>query len=379
MVEKQGILFAGDFCPQGRIAELIARKKLSEVFTDVLPLLHQCEKVVVDLECPFSDRGSPIVKTGPNLRCSPEAIDALRFANVHAVALANNHILDFGSDALDDTIATCHGAGIQVFGAGKNLAAARKPLVLSVGGIKIALYNLTENEWCCAKNTVAGANPLEHPVNFKDISEARKIAQKVIVIYHGGNEHYPLPSPRLKSLFRYFVDIGASAVIAHHSHVISGYEVYENAPIFYGLGNFCFDWPGRLDRGWTTGMAVRLDPCELTKFELIPFRQNDETPGLRLLSNDETMNFNLQLLELNSIIKNDHLLQTYFDDFCKQHLKSFDIYLEPYRRGVLAALRKKGLLPRTLNCRKRRWLLNLTRCESLRDVLLNYLDRDTKP
>jgi poly-gamma-glutamate synthesis protein (capsule biosynthesis protein) len=181
----------------------------------------------------------------------------------------------------------------------------------------------------------------------------------------------------MKALFRYFVDIGASAVIAHHTHVISGYEVYRNAPIFYGLGNFCFDdWPGHSDQGWTTGMAVRLDPEDFTRFDLIPFRQNDQQPGLRLLSKAEHQVFSDKLTELNSTISNDNCLQISFEDYCKKQGKHFDVYLEPYRRGVLAFLRKKRLFPRMLNDRKRRLLLNLTRCESLREILQCYLERN---
>ena len=100
--------------------------------------------------------------------------------------------------------------------------------------------------------------PLIRSAVFYAIEEAKKKADFVVVIAHGGHEHYNLPSPRMKKWYRFFVDAGAHAVVGHHTHIISGYEVYKDAPIFYSLGNFCFDWEGLRNMEWNNGMLVEV-------------------------------------------------------------------------------------------------------------------------
>ena len=72
----------------------------------------------------------------------------------------------------------------------------------------------------------------------------RAQVEKVVVIYHGGNEYYPLPRPELKKTFHFLADIGADAVVGHHTHVFSGYEMYNGIPLVYSLGNFFFPLEG---------------------------------------------------------------------------------------------------------------------------------------
>jgi hypothetical protein len=378
MNKSHSLIFTGDFCPQFRVAKLIDQARFSDIFTDFSDIIKDCTTAIVDLECPLTDRESPIIKTGPNLRCAPKSVEALRFARVGAVAMANNHILDHGLSELEYTISTCINAGISTLGAGMNLKEASAPLLIRAGDMTVSCYNITENEWCCASQERGGANPLDLPRNFRDIQNALTVSDRVFVVYHGGNEFNPLPSPRLKDTLRFFIDAGASAVIAHHTHVVSGYELYKNRPIFYGLGNFCFDWPGRSDTHWTTGLAVKIYIHDPSRFELFPFKQNDERPGIRTLSPSENTSFTSQLAHLNDIINNDCLLEKRFRDWCSAHNRQQEIYLEPYRGGILALLRRSRLIPPVLGRRKRRFLLNLIRCESHRDMLLRYLFSQVK-
>lgn len=375
-MSKSGILFAGDFCPQERVTHLIDQDKLSAVFNDVLPELEKCNWIIVDLECPLIAGGMPIAKTGPHLKTHPDSIKALQFAGVSAVALANNHILDYGAEGLLQTKRICEEAGIKTVGAGASLAEARVPVWLVEAGKNIAILNITENEWSNTYGPDPGANPLDLPKNFSDIKRARQAgADLVFVIYHGGNEFYELPSPRLKETLRFFVEAGASAVIAHHTHVVSGYEVYQGAPIFYGLGNFCFDWPGKRGSEWNKGLLVRLFPDDLTRFELIPVIQNDDEPGVRGMTREEQQVFDDRLSKLNSIIADDQQLAAQFDFFCQKMAQLYGIYLEPYRHPWLASLRKRGWLPSVFGRKKRNLYLNLMRCEAHRDVLQQYLKK----
>ena len=86
-------------------------------------------------------------------------------------------------------------------------------------------------------------NPLLPIQQFYKIQEAKENADYVLVIVHGGIEHYQLPTSRMIETYRFFIDAGADAVVNHHQHCYSGYERYKSKPIIYGLGNLLFDNP----------------------------------------------------------------------------------------------------------------------------------------
>lgn len=375
MKKPISILFAGDFCPQGRIEDFVIRQDFDAIFNDMAEEFRRADLSIVDLECPLLEGGHPIQKTGPNLKADPRGIEALRRLGVSVVAMANNHIMDYGAEGLQRTLEVCAGAGINTVGVGTDLCAARNPFTARINERTISVLNITENEWSNASKIRPGANPLDLIRNYNDIHEARKESDIVVVVFHGGNEFYELPSPRIKETFRFFVDAGASAVISHHTHIISGYEVYKGAPIFYSLGNFCFDWPGKRKSFWNEGFAVRLvfDDNDVS-FEMIPFTQNDDLPGVFKLSPEKAQSFREKILALNAVIADDAALLFRFEQFCQERKDIYDLYLEPYRNPWLQSLRKRKWIPSFLSAQKRRLILNLARCEAHRDVMIRSLE-----
>ncbi len=369
------ILFTGDFCPQLRIHELVEQERYDLIFNDFKKELDGNDLNIVDLECPLTVEIKTIHKTGPHLKASPKVINALKFAGVNVVAMANNHIKDYRSEGLLETIQHCKNAGIATMGVGSNLKEARAPYYIELKGIRIAILNITENEWSNTQGDESGANPLDLVKNFNDIQEAKEKSDVVIVVFHGGNEFYELPSPRLKETFRFFVDAGASAVIGHHTHIVSGYEIYKGSPLFFSLGNFCFDWPGQRNSFWNIGFAVRLKFVKdrEVSFDILPFKQNDDVAGVHALSTAEREKFDANIVRLNAIIADDDMLNEKFTAFCEEKKIIYQIYLEPYRNNLLASLYKRGLIPSFFSKQKKRLHLNIIRCESHRDVLLQIL------
>ena len=265
------VLVAGDFAPGARLAKQIEERKFSEVFPDdVREVIKSADFSFVNFESPVVEGGyKPIPKCGPNLRCTPEAAEAVRYAGFTYVTMANNHILDYGAEGLRKSIECCKDQGLDVVGVGDNLNEAEKILYLEKDGEKLAIINCCEHEFSIASDTTAGANPLNPIRQYYSIQEAKKQADYVLVIVHGGHELFQLPSPRMQETYRFFVDAGADAVVNHHQHCYSGYEVYNSKPIFYGLGNFCFDRPGKVST-WNEGYLVALDTLDST-FMVIPY------------------------------------------------------------------------------------------------------------
>ena len=105
------------------------------------------------------------------------------------------------------------------------------------GDVNIAVLNFAENEWSTASSDKPGANPINPISNFNSINITKESVDIVIVITHGGHEMYRLPSPRMKELYRFYIDAGADIVINHHTHCTSGYEKYNGKFIFYSIGN----------------------------------------------------------------------------------------------------------------------------------------------
>lgn len=369
------ILITGDFCPHNRVEELALKSDFQTVFHDFFDVFRDNDLNVTDLECPLTMLKKGRIKTGPHQKADPRCLELLKYANIKLAALANNHMMDYGSEGAKQTIELCHQAGIQIIGAGPDAKAARNPFVTSIKDKKFAFINVADNEFLTAPDGLYQANPINPADTCYDIAQARKSSDYVIVIVHGGNEFYHLPSPRTKTLYRFFVDAGADAVISNHTHCFSGYEVYNQKPIFYGLGNFIYDSPGKINSDWNKGYAVRLLFSENVGFEIIPLKQGNEIPGVFHLDNEEKIEFQRTLESRNQIIADDTLLEQAFQQYVENVTPIYDSFIEPYFGRVFNALRQRGFLPNMMSRKKRLLLLNLTRCEAHREVLLSLLKK----
>lgn len=372
------LLFSGDFCPIGRSEDFINKFSVNDAFGDILPIIRESDIAITNLECPLVESGIPITKTGPSLRSIVKTAEFLKSSGFSLVTLANNHIMDYGKSGLVSTMNACENAGLKYVGAGLSSVEARRILYFEISDIKMAFINICENEWSTTNGTYPGANPLNTITNHYDIKNAKANATYVFVILHGNNEMYHLPSPRIKELCHYYIDSGACFVICHHSHVFSGYESYNNGVIFYGLGNFLFDDPRLRNHSWNNGLLVQIDLCEKdSKFNIIPTRQSDVNPGVRLAVNNYFNEFVARINEINQIILDDNRLEEEFRKFCYRRnvYKTYTSYLEPYSNKYLVGLFKRNLLPSILSKSKKMLLDNLFRCESHRDVIQIILNK----
>ncbi len=371
--------FTGDFCPINRIGDLHTKGNWKVLFNGVKPFFDTNDFNIIDLECPLTSGGKEIVKTGPHLRAIPAGAEILSYLNCKLVVTANNHFNDYGAMGMTDTYTSLKDNGIDWIGSGLNLAEASRIGYLEKNGIRIAIINMTENEWTTTHDETPGCAPIDHHRALLQIREARDSgARYVVVVLHGGHEHYHLPSPPNQSQFRFMVDAGADAVVGHHPHIISGYEVYREKPIFYSLGNFCFDWPGFRNSPWNNGMLLRLVFNEsgsiTSEYKLIS--QNEEVPDLVFLEGDAQNELMSELERLNSIIQDDQQLAEHFSRHCDELVPIMLSRIQPYRNKLLVGLHKRGFLPDIMGPGKRKMLAILAQCESHREVFLNVLKRN---
>ncbi|CAD5253026.1 MULTISPECIES: CapA family protein [unclassified Imperialibacter] len=368
--------FTGDFCPQERIEKAYHQGEWQLYFEEIRVELSKNDLTIADLECPLTTSSQGIVKTGPHLKCHPDTADILTFLGIRLVVTANNHFLDYGEEGMTNTFSALKARNIQWLGAGCNLKEASTPHFVEIKGLTFGIINFAENEWSTTHGAGAGVNPLDEIAIYNQIRYAKEKSDFVIVISHGGHEHYPLPSPRMKKLFRFLVDAGASAVINHHTHIISGFEVYNEAPIFYSLGNFCFDWPGKADSPWNLGMVPQLlfEKGKPVGYETAYVEQNSTKPGVYPLAGDRLSELMDSVEKLNTFIQDDEYLEKAFVQHADTLANLMLTWLEPYAGRILPGLRFKGWIPSLNSSRKKRLMTNLIRCESHREVLLNALN-----
>ena len=372
------VLIAGDLCPQGRPEEFLASASAEDFWNPIADVTRAHDLCIVNLECPLTCSDTPISKEGPHLRADSRCAAGIRAGGFDVVTLANNHILDMGEQGLFDTLQACQEAGLKTVGAGGNLTEATRPLIVEVGETKIAVLAFAEHEFSIASRATAGAWPLDVIDNHYQIALARKRADFVLIVLHGGNEGYPLPSPRVVKICRYFVDLGASAVVCHHSHVASGMEVVQQGvPIIYGTGNFLFDWPTPRPAGWYTGymVSLKVQGSAVTEVELVPYVQCHEKPGVRLMQGEEAKSFHQEIARLSDIIERWDTLMREWQAFCRGKQTEYLARLVSSHR-LEEFLWNRGLFsPR---CIKNRipGLLNLVRCQAHREVLTEILQQN---
>lgn len=272
------IVIGGDFSNEisGDSLAALSSGKAEKVFDKgVLDLFKTADEVTVNLECAVTESGHEIKKFGPNLKAPFGTGAVLKDAGVTFVSLSNNHIFDFGKEGVKDTIKELDKNGIKYTGYGKNEADSRKDYIIEKDGLKIAVIDVCEHEYSYALENREGARPYDPYDTSDDIVAAKKKADYVIVIYHGGKEMCRYPSPRLLKLCRSMIKHGADVVLCQHSHCVGCYENFEGGHILYGQGNFYFidnkAYGTEKEDIWCNGLAVVLDVDKSgIKFTLVP-------------------------------------------------------------------------------------------------------------
>ena len=367
------ILVAGDFCPYYRVAELFERGEFDAVLRGVKPITNQADYSLVNLECPVCyGEEKPIEKCGSNLKCTEKGIEAIKWAGFDCVTLANNHFLDYGQDGVKNTLVACEKYGLNTVGGGNNLNEASWILYKEIGDKKLAVINCCEHEFSIATETTAGSNPLNPISQYYSIKEAKEKADYVLVIVHGGHEHYQLPSTRMQDTYRFFIDAGADAVVNHHQHCYSGYEYYKGKPIMYGLGNFCFDEGLKKTKLWHEGYLVEISFTEVCKIRLYPYSQCAEQATLNLLDENAFAN---EISEINEIIVDNEKLKSRQEAYYNTANMACRAMFDPVNLRYVKACQRRGWLPFFYSHKYLRTIFNYINCESHRDKVLQNLQK----
>lgn len=289
-------------------------------FGNVCELFASADKTIVNLECALTDSENRIKKCGPNLKGPKQTADTMKAAGVTDCTLSNNHIFDFGKEGFWDTIKELDRIGIAHTGWGENYEDSRRNITYVQNGIRVTLVNVCEHEYTYATENRVGARPFDEFETMQDIREAKKNADYVIVVYHGGKELCRYPSPRLMKACREMVRCGANAVLCQHSHCIGTYEYFENGFILYGQGNFHFV-SDREYEGWNEGLAVCMDISK-TGMEITLEPVVGEKGSIRMATAGEKEQILKALYARNKSIE-DGTWKLRWHEFCESQLEKY--------------------------------------------------------
>lgn len=319
------IIIGADFVSTDENLQNFKDQTLSQVIDPVVySAIKNADFSVMNLELPLIEKNTPYIKPADDcIGQSKEAIPGYKELNIKLCAMANNHILDNGIEGLKTSLETLDNAGISHIGAGLDLDSARKPYVFTLDGKKIGIYNCCDRQYSACQDYGFGAYVFDPFESLDEIAELKKQVDYLIVLYHGGLEHYRCASPYLQKLCRKMVDVGADLVVVQHTHCVGCEEDYKGAKIIYGQGNALFSLstiPYYRDHPcWQSGMYVVLElDGDKVSFSYLPCYLKDSK--LVLDTSGEIMKGYFDRTEK---MKNPEFVKQNYLEFCKEEYKEY--------------------------------------------------------
>jgi poly-gamma-glutamate synthesis protein (capsule biosynthesis protein) len=234
---KEYILLHGPQYPLGPIARL----------------MRSADLTVVNLECAITaeERIWPGPPKAFYFGAPPQAVHSLLDAGVDLVSLANNHVLDYGSDGLLDTLRQLHRHGITQAGAGESLAQARTPVIVERAGLRFGMAAFCDHqEDFAAQVTSPGMAYLDLSDEQATLAlwrrelealRRRQVDWPILSLHWGANMVWR-PTSRFRRLAHAAIDMGWKILFGHSAHVFHGIELYHGYPIIYAAGDLVDDY-----------------------------------------------------------------------------------------------------------------------------------------
>lgn len=244
------ILFVGDILLANEAEQHIHQKGLEYPFWKIKQELLKYDFIFANMESPITKRGVPVTDKPYVFRVKPDDAVCLRDLKIDAVSIANNHLMDYNAEGMEDTIDTLDTLNIRHTGGGKNLTEARRPAILEYGDTNIIIlaYCNRPPEDYYATDTKPGIAPLDLALIREDI-ESYKLPNNIVVVsLHWGIEQTHEPQRSQVAEAHAIIDAGADAIIGHHPHWPQGIELYRGKPVIYSLGNFINGYINPIER-----------------------------------------------------------------------------------------------------------------------------------
>ena len=240
------LLFTGDVLLSDYVLNNYDSSGIEGILSpELLDELRNADITVINNEFPFSTRGIQAPDKQFTFRVDPKYVSILTDMGVDIAGIANNHVLDYGPDALQDTFDTLDAAGIEYMGAGNDLSRASALITKEAGGKTFGFLAASRVipvvSWD-VQNSSPGVFTTYDPTKLIAAIEAAKSSCDYLTVFvHWGIERDEYPQDYQVSMAKQYIDAGADLVIGSHPHVLQGITYYNDKPICYSLGNFIFN------------------------------------------------------------------------------------------------------------------------------------------
>jgi poly-gamma-glutamate synthesis protein (capsule biosynthesis protein) len=268
------VLAVGDITVSSRMTPLIERKGAGVFFEGTTALIQSADIATASLNTSISERGEPRHGIENPFRAAPGLGRALANAGFDAVSLATPHVMDFGFEALTDTIAELEWYDVKPVGAGTNAETAKLPAWVSVNvGTKSEQVGLL-GYYRVNEFTPYTEDPLAYAVYSEMIDavkQTRTKAELVIVWLHWGSQGRSADEAigRQRIFAHALIDVGADMILCQQLHTFGGIELYQGKPIVYSLTDFIYDTYDKQHSHIVVPMAT-FESGVLKSVELIP-------------------------------------------------------------------------------------------------------------
>lgn len=275
--QKTTMLFVGDIMMDRGIRAIVEKHggDYSYPFAGIHESIAGADIAFGNLEGPISDKGS---NRGSiySFRMDPKAASAIAGAGFDIVSMANNHMGDWGREAMEDTFSRLHDAGVQYVGAGDTLSAALEPTIIERNGMKIGFLAFSDvgPVWMAASDMQSGIALARKELVTDAVLHARSKTDILIVSFHFGEEYTTHSNTRQQDLARAAIDAGAKLVVGHHPHVAEEIEKYHGGVIAYSLGNFIFDQAFSPDTKKALMLKMVFDGTSIDQMTEVPIEFN---------------------------------------------------------------------------------------------------------
>ena len=244
--EEVTLIFAGDIYLSSYVLNNYNSSGIYGVVSEpLLTEMQQGDITIANQEFPFSLGGTKAPDKQFNFRVDPMYTKIFSEMGIDLVGLANNHALDYGTEALTDTFTALKTAGIAYVGAGDDLAHAMQPSIIQAGqrsfGFLAASRIIPEISWNVENQQPGMLCTYDSALLCQAIQETKQQCDFLTVYVHWGIEKSSMPEEYQKQLAYQYIDAGADLVIGSHPHVLQGIEYYNGKPIVYSLGNYIFN------------------------------------------------------------------------------------------------------------------------------------------
>ena len=270
VIEPATLVFTGDVELSTYVQSNFDNAGIDGVTTQALRReLKRADIAVINNEFCFSERGTPSKKQY-TFRVAPAYVTILNQIGIDVAGLANNHSLDYGQDALLDTIQVLNDAGIENTGAGNSMDEAARLVIKEVNGKKFGFLACSRvipySSWD-VRNAQPGLFTCYDPTELVARTQSAKSqCDYLFVLIHWGIEQATKLEAYQTQIGQAVIDAGADAVIGAHPHILQGIEYHSGKPIFYSLGNFIFNQ----DISQTALVKVVVDEEKGVSYSLLP-------------------------------------------------------------------------------------------------------------